>query len=249
MADSGEPYIESLELGGEAEMIDAEEMEERGLQVMHMDRVFHRAVPEFVGGTVGHAAPDSAAGEEKREPEDMMVPAGPLSHGGAPELAAPDDEGVLEEAGLFEILEESCSGLVGFLGGGLHPVLKPPMVIPAPVIELDHSDPALGKAPSQQTVRGESAGLADAVGIQNGLGFRPEIGQFRDGALHFESHFVLGDPDLGFWVTGTAGVFGIERPDIVKDPALESGRDPGGVVKVMDGLSLVLERDPLELAG
>src|SRR3954453_14769673 len=39
-----------------------------------------------------------------------------LHHGSAAELAAPDDQCVIEKAALFEVLDEGSAGLVGFAG-------------------------------------------------------------------------------------------------------------------------------------
>ena len=49
------------------------------------------------------------------------------------------------------------------------------MLVPAPVIELDEPDAALGETPGQQTVRSIGAGLAGVGAIQ----FEDVLGLFR----------------------------------------------------------------------
>ena len=58
-------------------------------------------VAELVGGAVGHAPLDAAAGHPEREAEDVVVAAGPLAHRRAAELAAPEDQRVVEHPALL----------------------------------------------------------------------------------------------------------------------------------------------------
>ena len=62
-----------------------------------------------------------------------------LEHGGAAEFAAPDDEGIFEEAALFKVGEEGVSGLVGVLATDFHIFVQVAVVIPAAVVELDEA--------------------------------------------------------------------------------------------------------------
>src|SRR5258706_9265836 len=79
---AGEFGVEALEFDGEAFVVDAAEVEERGVEVVHGDYVFRRAVAEFVGVAVGDAALDAAAGEEDREGVDVVIAAVALAHRG-----------------------------------------------------------------------------------------------------------------------------------------------------------------------
>ena len=63
----------------------------------------------------GDARLDAAAGQPHREGVGMMVAAvvAALDHRRAAELAAPDDERVVEQAALLQVLDERRAGLVG----------------------------------------------------------------------------------------------------------------------------------------
>jgi hypothetical protein len=86
-------------------------MQHRGVEVVDVHGVFGDGVAEFVGLAEGDAGFDAAAGEPDGEGLGVMVAAGELGaaailvHGGAAELAAPDDEGLVEEAAGFQVLE------------------------------------------------------------------------------------------------------------------------------------------------
>ena len=72
----------------------------------------HGTIAEFVRRAVRDAALDAAAGEEQREAEDVVVAPGALAHRRAAELAAPNDQRVVQHAALLEILDQSGRGLV-----------------------------------------------------------------------------------------------------------------------------------------
>ena len=44
----GEPELATLELEGESLMVDAEQVHDRGLEVMHMNLILHRTETEIV---------------------------------------------------------------------------------------------------------------------------------------------------------------------------------------------------------
>src|SRR6218665_2415896 len=101
-------------------------MEQRRMQVMHVDGFLDGAESEFVGGSVGVAAFDSAAGDPGGESEvvvvtafhDTAVRAGfrKFDDRSAAEFATPDDECLVEKSAHLEIGEESGDRLVAFLG-------------------------------------------------------------------------------------------------------------------------------------
>lgn len=74
-----------------------------------MDWILGNMHPEFISGAIGCARLDAAAREEHRERGVMMVATGfaflfvDLGIGRAPELAAPDYEGVFEQSPLFQV--------------------------------------------------------------------------------------------------------------------------------------------------
>ncbi len=94
--DVGEAVVAALEAEGEAFVVDAEEVKQGGVEVVDMDGGLDGAEAEVVGAADDLAAGDAAACEPHGEGLDVVVPSGlvaGLAHGGASELAAPDDDG------------------------------------------------------------------------------------------------------------------------------------------------------------
>src|SRR6185503_8499010 len=65
--DVGEADVSALEFEGQAFVVDAQAVEQRGVEVMDVDGVFGDVVAVVIGLTVGDAGFDAAAGEEERE--------------------------------------------------------------------------------------------------------------------------------------------------------------------------------------
>jgi hypothetical protein len=119
--------VETLRAEGEELVVEAEQVEQGGVEIMDGNRVAGDAVTEFIGFTVNGAAFDAAAGEEDRKCLDVVIAAVALGHRGAAEFAAPDDEGVFEHAALLEVGEQGGGALVDeFRGAVAMPFLSPP---------------------------------------------------------------------------------------------------------------------------
>lgn len=58
----GEAHIEPLELVGELLVINAEEMQHGGVEVVNGDNILDRIVAKVIGGSVSHPALDATAG-------------------------------------------------------------------------------------------------------------------------------------------------------------------------------------------
>ena len=92
-----------------------------------------------------------------------------LAHRGAAEFAAPDDEGVVEQAALFEVEDQGGAGLVDVLADFVEVVVEvlagAAVGVPVGVVELDEADAALDEAPGEQAVVGER-GLAGLGAVE-----------------------------------------------------------------------------------
>src|SRR5882672_8258664 len=132
----------------------------------------------------------------------MMVTAGALAHGSAAEFAAPDDEGVIEQAALFKILDQSRGSLIDVFGCAGHVLFDFTMMIPGAMIKLNEADASFSETARQETVRSETAvaRLFQTVHFQELFRFVAEIGEVRQGGLHAESQFVLADARLNFGI-------------------------------------------------
>ena len=143
---------------------------------------------------------DPAAGHPDREALDVVVAAGPLGHRRPAELAAPDDQGLVEHAALLEVLDQGGGAAVDLGGGPADVALEVAVVVPVAVIELDEPDAALGQAAGQQAVRGEGAvAPLGAVEVEDVLRLVRDVHQLGDARLHPEGRLVGADPggDLG----------------------------------------------------
>ena len=111
--DVGEAVVAALEFEGELFVIDAEEVEEGGVEVVNADGILCNVVGVVVGFADGLTGFNAAAGEPHGEAAGVVVATEALwrevalAVNGASEFAAPDDEGVLKQAALLEVFDES----------------------------------------------------------------------------------------------------------------------------------------------
>ena len=104
---------------GELFVVEAQQVQDRGVQVVDVDLVFDGGEAEFVGGAVDVAALDAAAGQPHGEAVVVVVAAVEARQLGdrrAAELAAPDHQRAVEQAALLEVGEEGGDGLVPLAG-------------------------------------------------------------------------------------------------------------------------------------
>lgn len=154
--DTGETGVEALDTDGETVVLDAEQVQDGGVEVADVDRVLDDVVREFIGLAVDHAAAGTASGHPHGEAAGMMIApvvvAGKPALGvdGAAEFTAPDDEGVLEQTVAFEILDQAVGGLIDIATLGRHATADIGVVIPVVVVDLDEADAALDEATGEQ---------------------------------------------------------------------------------------------------
>ena len=117
--DVGQPEVAALKLEGQLRVVDAQAVQDRGVQVVHVDRILRDVVAVVVGLAVGDAGLHAAAGQPDGEAARMMVAAVvvgrelALAVDRAAELAAPDDQRVVEQAALLQVLTSAARRLVG----------------------------------------------------------------------------------------------------------------------------------------
>ena len=105
-ADVGQAVVAALEAERQLEMVQTQQMQQCGLQVVDVDDVFDRVVTEFVGVPDRLPAFDAATGQPHGKTIDVMVAADQVSRFAlrrATELAAPDDDGVVEQTALLKV--------------------------------------------------------------------------------------------------------------------------------------------------
>ena len=257
--DVGEAEVAALVAEGEAFVVEAELVEDGGVEVVDVDTVFGDIEPEVVGFAVADAGFDAAAGHPHGEGVFVVVAADAdffaaavlaLFDGGAAEFGAPDDEGFIEEAAEFEVADEGGHALVDVFGFGGEAFVEAAVVVPVGVVELDHADAALDEAAGEEAVVGEG-GFAGggAVHVEGGLGFFGDVHQIGDAGLHAVGHFVLADAGGDFGVAQGAEALFVEGFDGVEDVAAIAAGVAFGIAEEEDGVAFGAELDALVDAG
>src|SRR5579883_2314460 len=164
--DVGEAVVAPLVLVGQPLVVDAQEMEDCGVEVVDVDAVGRDAVAEGIRRAKGDARLDPATGRPDGEASGVVVAAVvggrqlALAVIRPAELAAPEHQRVVEQAALLQVDDQRRAGLVGLAAEGADAAGQAAVVVPAGVIELDEPDVALGQPAGQQAVGGERARLA-----------------------------------------------------------------------------------------
>jgi len=124
------------------------------MQVVDVDRLFGNVVPVIVGLPDQGSWPEAASGHPHRETAAMVISAivvlqGALAVDGPPELAPPDDDGIVEESALLEVLDQCGLGLIDVLTllGNIR--WQTAMVVPSTMVELHEADPAFDHSSSE----------------------------------------------------------------------------------------------------
>ena len=237
--DVGEADVAAGVAEGEFFVVEAEEGEDGGVEVVDVDGVFNGFVAVVVGGAVGEAWFGAAAGHPHGEAFGVVVASvGASAVWGAAEFSAPDDEGVIEEPVGVEVVEEGGDGLIGgptILAEFFGEIL---VLIPAGVADFDVADAGGGEASGDEALAAEGigGGLIDAVEVEGGWGFFGEIEDVGEFGLHFEGEFVGLDDAFDFLVGGFLGeelvVHGLDEIELL---AL-GGWGEDGVAEIGDGV-------------
>src|SRR6202035_4565828 len=106
-SDVGEAEVAAAGAEGQFGVVDAHQIEDSCVDIVDMCRFVDDLPAEVVGGAVGDAALDAAAGQPHGEAVRVVVAAGvgagaaKLDHRGAAELRAADDDGLVQQAAGF----------------------------------------------------------------------------------------------------------------------------------------------------
>src|SRR5262249_18452597 len=109
----GQAIVAALEAVRQAFVVEAERGQDRGLEVVDVDRVTSDAKAQLVGLAVDVASLQAAAGQEHREAVGIVIAAeergarGPsFAERRAAELAAEDDQGLVEQTARFQVQDQ-----------------------------------------------------------------------------------------------------------------------------------------------
>ncbi len=122
--DVSETEAAALIFPGQFLVVDAQQVQQGGLEVVYMHGVFHDVVAEGVGGSVDGTRPRSPTRHPHGKTPRVMVPA-VISSGefslavvGAAKFPAPNHQGVFEKASLLKVGEKAGRRLIGFTALG-----------------------------------------------------------------------------------------------------------------------------------
>ena len=163
----------------QAGVVDTQEMQGGGVEVVNMHGILDDIVTEVVGFTEHVTAFDAGTGHPDTKATRMMVPtviiSSEISLGkdGPSELPTPDDESVFEQAAFFQFQHQSGARLIDIVALALDAAGQVVVLIPAAMIELDEAHPALCETSCENTVRGITARFArlGTIALENGLRF------------------------------------------------------------------------------
>src|SRR5258706_1782796 len=133
-------------------VIDTQETEHGGMQIMDVNRIFHGVVTQFVGAAIGHTAFDACAGHPDGESLDMVIATIALRHGSATKFTSPNDQRIFQHAAGLEVLQQSSGAPVNQTGRSGDSIFDAAMVVPAAMVKLDEAHAAFRQPPPQQTV-------------------------------------------------------------------------------------------------
>ena len=147
----GQAEVAALIPVGQTFVIDAEHVQDGGVEVVNMDPVFRDVVAVIVRGSMGIPGLSPATGHPNRVATGVMVPPEivgvelSLAIIRPPEFPAPNDQGILKHAPLLKIGNKGGGGLVGLLALSLDAAGQTTVLIPTFVIKLNESHPFFGQ--------------------------------------------------------------------------------------------------------
>ena len=200
----GESEVAPRVTVGELTVVDAEEVQHRRVQVVHVHPALDRMVAVLVGGPVRDPAAHAAARHPDGERPRMVVASRLLPEelrvGGAAEFAGEDDERRFEETAGLEVGEEGAdrpvhrAGVLAVVG---HELV---VLIPAPLHDLDEPHAPFEQPPRREAVSPEALGLlgvaADPVRGERRRRLTGEVRRVGDRRLHGVGLLMVGDRGL-----------------------------------------------------
>ena len=108
--DIGKAAFEAVVEDAEAFVVEAEQVEHCGVEVVKRVDIFDGLESEFVGDAMADAGLDTGSGQYDGETTGVVVAAlgALLEHRHAAEFSAPEDQSVLQQAALLEIPDQGC---------------------------------------------------------------------------------------------------------------------------------------------
>lgn len=154
----GQSVAAALEAKSQFCVVDAQAVEQCGVQVVDVDGILGDVVAVVVRAAVSLPTFDAASGQPQTEAAWMVISSVvvlrevSLAIHRSPKFSAPDNQRVFEKSSLFKVQNESRRGLVGIFTLFADSRRELGVLIPAAVKELRESNASLGHSSSQQAV-------------------------------------------------------------------------------------------------
>lgn len=191
--DVGQAKITTGKFVSEAFVVQPQQVQDGGVQVMQVNFIACGKVSEFVGRPVPLTSFDAAPGEEHGVSDIVVVTSvRALRDGRSSEFAAPDQQRVIQHAALLQVQDQGGDRLVDLHGVLAMVVSDVPVGIPfVAVRHLQEPNARFGKPPSHQALRAEVPGsiVVESVHRFRGVCFVRQILDFRRRRLHSEGKF------------------------------------------------------------
>ena len=184
----GEPVMPALKLIGVAEVVDSQTMQNRGVKVVHWNRVRGNVVTEVIGGPMALPSLDPTACQKCRKAAGVVIPSivvrcgVPLAVHGASEFTTPDEEGVSQQATLFEVADQRGRRLIGRQTLAADVAWQVLMLIPAAVKQLDKTYATFQQSPGEKAVRciRSPCLCVRSIVVEDVLRFMAQVSEFGD---------------------------------------------------------------------
>lgn len=142
---------------GQPFVVHAEQMKNRGVEIVYVDSVFTYIHSEVVGLSVTDSAFDPAAGQPHREGVFVMVTSGKpfvlrvaaLPQRRSTKFRPPNNQCVFQQVSLLEIFQQRRDRSVGFFALGRQPSLDATVMIPSGIVQLDKPHAAFDQSSCQ----------------------------------------------------------------------------------------------------
>src|SRR5262245_28295165 len=98
---------------GQAFVVQSQGVQQRRVQVVHVDGVFDGAITKIIRGSEGEPAPYTATGQPHRESLRMVIAAvSVLDHRRPTKLGSPQNQRIFQEPALSQVREQSRDGTI-----------------------------------------------------------------------------------------------------------------------------------------
>ena len=174
----------------------------------------------------------------------------PLRVDGPSELAAPDEQRVVQHAALLQILQEAITRLIDVLALARQMSGHVGMDVPAIQPDLDESRAALEQPARRQAALREASGPARVLAVElvHARRLAGEIGQLRHGRLHAIRHLVLRDARQRFRVADRLVLQLVQLAQRIQHSPADGRRHAVGIVDEQHRLGARTQRHARDIS-